>query len=229
MANLKPWYRVVPPQEDLREGKPLDASEFAVHLELVGWCRRVVRASAHAGRVVGDVLNFVIRQHANAQLTQVQPFIRRPFQAAVIEIEPVDVDTHPRHGPEPLHPFLRHFRVSLEPRARSQTLTGLAPKGHTEVEFIPPVPSVSGSETGRKAGLSASGAICPLSLRRARELTLYVRQNRPSRPPPAGKFCRTPSPAAPAQELRCKAWGRGRASRFSHSSRAFHLQSENRD
>ncbi len=29
---LKPWYRVVTPREDLREGKPLDASEFAVHL-----------------------------------------------------------------------------------------------------------------------------------------------------------------------------------------------------
>jgi len=29
---LKPWYKVVYPREDLREGKPLDASEFAVHL-----------------------------------------------------------------------------------------------------------------------------------------------------------------------------------------------------
>lgn len=32
---LKPWYRVVSPREDLREGKPLDASEFAVHLDKV--------------------------------------------------------------------------------------------------------------------------------------------------------------------------------------------------
>ena len=32
---LKPWYQVVFPREDLREGKPLDASEFAVHLEHV--------------------------------------------------------------------------------------------------------------------------------------------------------------------------------------------------
>jgi predicted AAA+ superfamily ATPase len=30
---LKPWYKVVIPREDLREGKPLDASEFAVHLD----------------------------------------------------------------------------------------------------------------------------------------------------------------------------------------------------
>ncbi len=32
---LKAWYRVITPREDLREGKPLDASEFAVHLDQV--------------------------------------------------------------------------------------------------------------------------------------------------------------------------------------------------
>ncbi|MCC7341998.1 MAG: ATP-binding protein [Bryobacterales bacterium] len=35
MALLKPWYKVVTPREDLRESKPLDASEFAVHLDHV--------------------------------------------------------------------------------------------------------------------------------------------------------------------------------------------------
>ena len=33
MARLAPWYKVVTPREDLREGKPLDAAEFAVHLD----------------------------------------------------------------------------------------------------------------------------------------------------------------------------------------------------
>jgi hypothetical protein len=33
--TLKPWYKVITPREDLREGKPLDASEFAVHLDQV--------------------------------------------------------------------------------------------------------------------------------------------------------------------------------------------------
>jgi hypothetical protein len=33
--TLKPWYKVVTPREDLREGKPLDAAEFAVHLDQV--------------------------------------------------------------------------------------------------------------------------------------------------------------------------------------------------
>ena len=32
---LEPWYEVVTPREDLREGPPLDASEFAVHLDHV--------------------------------------------------------------------------------------------------------------------------------------------------------------------------------------------------
>ncbi|MBM0106501.1 ATP-binding protein [Steroidobacter sp. S1-65] len=32
---LKPWYTVVTPREDLRKNKPLDASEFAVHLDHV--------------------------------------------------------------------------------------------------------------------------------------------------------------------------------------------------
>ncbi len=35
MASLKPWYKVVTPREDLREGRPMDASEFAVHLDQV--------------------------------------------------------------------------------------------------------------------------------------------------------------------------------------------------
>ena len=30
--TLKPWYQVVYPREDLRENRPLDAAEFAVHL-----------------------------------------------------------------------------------------------------------------------------------------------------------------------------------------------------
>ena len=35
MPKLKPWYQVVTPREDLRENRPLDASEFAVHLDHV--------------------------------------------------------------------------------------------------------------------------------------------------------------------------------------------------
>jgi len=33
--TLRPWHQVVAPREDLRKGKPLDAAEFAVHLDQV--------------------------------------------------------------------------------------------------------------------------------------------------------------------------------------------------
>ncbi len=32
---VKLWNNIIAPHEDLREGKPLDASEFAVHLDQV--------------------------------------------------------------------------------------------------------------------------------------------------------------------------------------------------
>ena len=32
---LKPWYKVISPREDLRDGKPLDASELAVHPHVI--------------------------------------------------------------------------------------------------------------------------------------------------------------------------------------------------
>ena len=35
MASLKPWHRVAVPREDLRRGIPLDAAEFAIHLDQV--------------------------------------------------------------------------------------------------------------------------------------------------------------------------------------------------
>ena len=39
MPKLQPWYKVATPREDLREGKPLDAAEFAVHLDQVRHAR----------------------------------------------------------------------------------------------------------------------------------------------------------------------------------------------
>src|SRR2546423_13659240 len=32
---FKPWYQLIYPREDLREAKPLDAAEFAIHLDQV--------------------------------------------------------------------------------------------------------------------------------------------------------------------------------------------------
>lgn len=35
MTELKPWHQVAVPREDLRKGEPLDAAEFAIHLDQV--------------------------------------------------------------------------------------------------------------------------------------------------------------------------------------------------
>src|SRR5258708_5007298 len=42
MPKLKPWYQVVMPREDLRDNRPLDASEFAVHLDHIRTGRATV-------------------------------------------------------------------------------------------------------------------------------------------------------------------------------------------
>jgi len=44
MSKLKPWYQVVTPREDLRENRPMDASEFAVHLDHIRLNRENVSA-----------------------------------------------------------------------------------------------------------------------------------------------------------------------------------------
>ena len=44
VSKLKPWYQVVTPREDLRENRPMDASEFAVHLDHIRQKRENVSA-----------------------------------------------------------------------------------------------------------------------------------------------------------------------------------------
>lgn len=50
---LTPWYRVAVPREDLREGRPLDAAQFAVHLDQV--------VAGDAPREYGDAERFLER------------------------------------------------------------------------------------------------------------------------------------------------------------------------
>ncbi len=39
MPKLKPWYQVIIPREDLRQNRPLDASELAIHLDRIRFFR----------------------------------------------------------------------------------------------------------------------------------------------------------------------------------------------
>jgi hypothetical protein len=58
---LKPWYNIVYPREDLRDGRPLDAAEFAVHLDQV--------RDGRAPSVYQDARHFFERTYLTKNLT----------------------------------------------------------------------------------------------------------------------------------------------------------------
>ncbi len=58
---MKPWYNIIYPREDLREGKSLDAADFAVHLEQV--------RDGHAPSIYQDVQEFFERTYMTQSLT----------------------------------------------------------------------------------------------------------------------------------------------------------------
>lgn len=81
MAKLKPWYHVVSPREDLREGKPLDASEFAVHLDHIRENR------AHADYVNPE--RFFDRTYLTASLLDLGSQVIRRLSGVVLETSAV--------------------------------------------------------------------------------------------------------------------------------------------
>jgi predicted AAA+ superfamily ATPase len=66
---LKPWYKVVTPREDLREAKPLDAAEFAVHLDRV--------RDGTAGEDYRDPARFFDRTFLTKNLTELASDVLR--------------------------------------------------------------------------------------------------------------------------------------------------------
>lgn len=78
---LKPWYKVVTPREDLREGRPLDASEFAVHLDHV----REKRAPAD----YQDPERFFERTFLTKNLGELAAGVARRLSGVMVETSPV--------------------------------------------------------------------------------------------------------------------------------------------
>lgn len=74
---VKPWYKVVTPREDLREGKPLDASEFAVHLD------RVRDGKAHHD--YQDPVRFFERTYLTQNLTDLGAEVIRRLSGEITE------------------------------------------------------------------------------------------------------------------------------------------------
>ena len=81
MAKLKPWYGVVTPREDLRENRPLDASEFAVHLD------HIRDGRAHADYVKPE--QFFDRTYMTVSLTDLASQVVRRLSGIQLETSAV--------------------------------------------------------------------------------------------------------------------------------------------
>lgn len=81
MAKLKPWYKVITPREDLREGKPLDASEFAVHLDQV--------RDGRANEDYQDPIKFFERTYLTKNLSQLASEVIRRLSGIKTETSAV--------------------------------------------------------------------------------------------------------------------------------------------
>ena len=78
---LKPWHTVVTPREDLRENRPLDASEFAVHLDHV----RLGRAPED----YTDPKRFFDRTYLTKTLLELAAGVARRLSGIRVETSPV--------------------------------------------------------------------------------------------------------------------------------------------
>ena len=81
MARITPWYKLVTPREDLREGRPLDASEFAVHLDQV--------RDGSAPKVYQDPAEFFERTYLTKNLKQLSAEVVRRLNGIQVETSAV--------------------------------------------------------------------------------------------------------------------------------------------
>jgi len=78
---MKPWYKIVTPREDLRTGKPLDASEFAVHLDHV--------RDGKAPAVYQEPAAFFDRTYLTKNLSDLAVQVARRLNGVTLETSPV--------------------------------------------------------------------------------------------------------------------------------------------
>ncbi|HEV3383164.1 MAG TPA: DUF499 domain-containing protein, partial [Gemmata sp.] len=81
MAKLKPWYDVVDLREDLRENRPLDASEFAVHIDQI--------RDGRAPKDYTDPQRFFDRTHVTGSLLDLGSQVVRRLSGIQLETSAV--------------------------------------------------------------------------------------------------------------------------------------------
>ena len=63
------------------------------------WLQRIIRAGGDVSREIANAVDLISwrRKRRPAEGRQVKPLMRRPFQAAIVEVEAVDIDVgfHP--------------------------------------------------------------------------------------------------------------------------------------
>lgn len=83
MAKLKPWYQVVTPREDLRDNRPLEASEFAVHLDHIRTGRDTV------SKDYTDPARFFERTYLTGSLLELSSQVARRLNGIQLETSAV--------------------------------------------------------------------------------------------------------------------------------------------
>jgi predicted AAA+ superfamily ATPase len=116
--KLKPWYDVVKPREDLREGKPLDASEFAANLE------KVRLKSPNISKDYTDPARFFERTYLTENLVHMAGEVVRRLSGITTEASAV-FNTMTPFGGGKTHAMTLVYHLAMS-GAKANTLRGVS-------------------------------------------------------------------------------------------------------
>ena len=150
MSKLKPWYQVVTPREDLREGKPLDASEFAVHLD------HIREKRAHIDYL--DPERFFERTYLTESLKNLSIQVIRRLSGIVLETSAVfNMATQFGGGKTHSLTALYHLAKGGESAGKWNGVSGLLEKAQVKIVPLANVAVFVGTEFDTLDGRGESG------------------------------------------------------------------------
>src|SRR5258708_23693839 len=117
MAKLKPWYDVVELREDLRENRPLDASEFAIHLDQI--------RDGRAHKDYTDPERFFDRTYVTGSLLDLASQVLRRLSGIQLETSAV-FNMATQFGGGKAHSLTALYHLA-RPGAKAKTWNGVDP------------------------------------------------------------------------------------------------------